>query len=101
MAKKPNMVREPVQVYLDSHDRGLLEALARHSALSRAELLRLGLRRLSEEMLTHGHPGSSSDVLVGALDASLTVPTDLAARHDDYLYGEASEEKPRASKAKR
>jgi hypothetical protein len=87
MRRKPLAVREPVQVYLDGHDRALLESLAERSSLSRAELLRLGLRRLSEEFLERARPGSSTDVLLGALDASLTLPSDLAARHDDYLYG--------------
>lgn len=103
MPKKPDMVREPVQVYLDQHDRDLLEALARHSSLSRAELLRVGLRRLSDDMLGQARPGASTDVLLGALDAALTVPTDLAARHDDYLYGETSEtneRNPRGGKGK-
>ncbi len=86
--RKSDVVREPVQVYLDSHDRALLEAMAQQSSLSRAELLRLGLRRLSDEMLSEGRPGASLDALLGALDAAPEVPSDLAARHDDYLYGE-------------
>ncbi|MGQ0641432.1 MAG: hypothetical protein ACT4P6_11785 [Gemmatimonadaceae bacterium] len=98
--KKAGLVREPVQVYLDRHDRDLLETLAQHSTLSRAELLRLGLRRLSEDILGQVRPGASTDVLIGAMDASLTVPTDLAARHDDYLYGGASEKKPRDGEEK-
>jgi hypothetical protein len=82
-------VREPVQVYLDERDRGLLEALAARSSLSRAELLRLGLRHLSAEMLTEGKPGESLDSLIGVLDTAPRVPRDLSARHDDYLYGKA------------
>ena len=100
MGKKPDSVREPVQVYLDIHDRSLLEAMAHQSSLSRAELLRLGLRRLSDEMSSKARPGSSMDVLVGALDASLTIPSDLAARHDDYLYGEEHQEKKRGGKSR-
>lgn len=83
---KPRAVREPVQVYLDDRDRALLEALTVRSALSRAELLRLGLRRLSSEMLGEGKPGESLTALIGVLDGAPDVPTDLAARHDDYLY---------------
>lgn len=79
-------IREPVQVYLDERDRGLLETLATRTSLSRAELLRLGLRRLSGEMLADGQPGGSLATLIGVLDAAPGVPRDLAARHDDYLY---------------
>ncbi|HUF25942.1 MAG TPA: CopG family transcriptional regulator [Gemmatimonadaceae bacterium] len=80
-------VREPVQVYLDQHDRSLLDRMATESSLSRAEILRLGLRRLSVEMLAEARPGSSLSALVGALDDAADVPPDLGARHDDYLYG--------------
>ena len=80
-------VREPVQVYLDEQDRDLLEALTVRSSLSRAELLRLGLRRLSAEMLAEGKPGASLDSLIGVLDGARGVPRDLAAKHDDHLYG--------------
>lgn len=80
-------VREPVQVYLDERDRALLEALSERSSLSRAELLRLGLRRLSDEMLSDRKLGASLDSLIGVLDGARNVPRDLAAKHDDYLYG--------------
>lgn len=52
-------VREPVQVYLDERDRALLEAIAARSALSRAEILRPGLRRIAAEVLAEGRPGAS------------------------------------------
>ena len=85
---KPKRVREPVQVYLDESDRALLEALAKRSSLSRAELLRRGLRRLSEDMLADGKPGNSIALLVGVL-SDPDVPPDLSVRHDDYLYGDS------------
>src|SRR5213076_2066972 len=80
-------VREPVHVYLDQADRGLLEELASHTGLARAELLRRGLRRLAAEVLVERAPGWSFDRLVGALGDDATLPPDLAARHDEYLYG--------------
>ena len=89
MNKKPSpdrKVREPVQVYLDGRDRGLLDALATRAAMSRAEVLRLGLRRLAADMLGDTHAGASVQSLIGALDAAPGVPADLAARHDEYLY---------------
>ena len=76
----------PVQVYLDSRDKTLLETLAERTSLSKAELLRRGLRRLSAELLAEARPGASLDQLIGALDGVSDLPNDLAARHDQYLY---------------
>lgn len=89
MRKRPPVrkVREPVQVYLDRSDRTLLEELSRRTGLPRTELLRRGIRRLAELELADQAPGSSFDRLVGALGGDDAIPTDLAARHDDYLYG--------------
>ncbi|HXD21929.1 MAG TPA: ribbon-helix-helix protein, CopG family [Gemmatimonadaceae bacterium] len=79
-------VREPVQVYLDQPDRALLEAVAARTALPRSEVLRVALRRMAAELPDAERPGASISALVGALDAALDVPRDLAAHHDDYLY---------------
>jgi hypothetical protein len=89
MRRRPSRAREPVQVYLDGQDRDLLESLVERSGQSRAELLRLGLRRLSEEMLTERRAESGLGALRGVLDSASDVPNDLAERHDDYLYGDA------------
>lgn len=86
---QPTRVREPVQVYLDRADRALLERAAERTGLSRAEVLRRALRRLAGEVLAERPPGWSLDRLVGALGDADDLPEDLAARHDDYLYGEA------------
>lgn len=88
MPKRNKRVREPVQVYLDERDRDLLDTMSERTSLPRAELLRLGLRRLSEEMLGERRAGSSLAALKGALDQAGDVPPDLAARHDEYLYGD-------------
>lgn len=79
-------VREPVQVYLDPPDVSLLEALVTTTGLSKAELLRRGLRRLSAESLGDQAPGWSLERLIGSVDDPKG-PKDLAARHDEYLYG--------------
>ena len=101
MSKKPSprhAAREPVQVYLDGRDRSLLDALAERSGVSRAEILRLGLRRLAAETSGEERTGASLQSLVGSLDSVAEVPTDLAARHDDYLYAPKTRRKPRASR---
>ena len=91
MSKARKRVREPVQVYLDDADRGLLEELTGRTGLSRAELLRRGIRTLADSLLSEGKPGDSLDALIGALGDDPDLPTDLAARHDRYLYGSDSD----------
>ncbi len=87
---KPKEVREPVQVYLDARDRAMLDAMAKRDAIPRSDVLRLALRRLSAELLGEGRPGASLSSLVGVLDGASAVPSDLAARHDEYLYAAES-----------
>lgn len=79
------MVREPVQVYLDGPDLTLLGTLAQSTGLSKAELLRRGLRRLASETLAERQPGWSLDLLIGSLDGGEALPPDLSERHDDHL----------------
>ncbi len=93
-----NRAREPVQVYLDRPDRDLLEELARKTGLSRAELLRRGLRQLAHRLLETQAPGWSLDTLTGALGDDPALPSDLAARHDEYLYGKTG--RPRKKRRK-
>ena len=83
---KPKEVREPVQVYLDTRDRAMLDAMAKRQAVPRSDVLRMALRRLSAELLGEDRPGASLSSLVGVLDGASSVPPDLAERHDDYLY---------------
>lgn len=94
-------VREPVQVYLDPPDRTLLDELSERSGLSRAELLRRGLRRLAAEQLPDRSPGWSLDRIVGALGPATDLPDDLAARHDEYLYGPSQPDEPSARRHRR
>ena len=86
MPKPPHSVREPVQVYLDSADKALLDRLSEQTALSRAELLRRGLRRLAAELDADALPGRSLLTLIGALGENSAAPEDLSVRHDEYLY---------------
>ena len=80
----PRSVREPVQVYLESPDRALLERAAVATGLSRAEVLRRGLHRFAAELLADESPALA--FLESAASATPhDVPPDVAARHDEYL----------------
>jgi hypothetical protein len=91
MTRKALRVREPVQAYLDRPDADLLDELVERTSLSKAELIRRAIRRLAEELQLDVRPGAGVDALMGSLDSAAAVPADLAARHDDYLYGEADD----------
>ena len=88
-------VREPVQAYLDEADRELLEKVARHTGLARAEILRRGLRAFAQEALADRPPGWSFEHLIGILGHDPSLPTDLSERHDDYLYEALEDEMKR------
>lgn len=91
MSTIPRRVREPVQAYLGAEDAELLASLATRLSLSKAEVIRQGIRRLAQELELAAQPGAGISALLGALDASPDVPIDLAARHDEYLYAERME----------
>ncbi|MDX1494642.1 MAG: hypothetical protein R3253_11310 [Longimicrobiales bacterium] len=86
MSKKPRRVREQSVVYMSATDRELLERLAEETGLPRTELFRRGLRKLAEELLPELGPGSSVDYLT-EIAGDTDAPSDLSARHDDYLFG--------------
>ena len=95
MPKKPVRVREPVQAYLDQPDSELLLELTERTSLSKAEVIRQAIRRFARDLELESRPGAGVDALTGALDGTPDVPADLAARHDDYLYGDPDEPAPR------
>jgi hypothetical protein len=78
--KRPFRVREPLQVYLDPDERGLLDRLARETGLSRAEILRRGLKSFAAEQ---GGRSPMLEFMESMKDAEF--PPDMAERHDDYL----------------
>jgi hypothetical protein len=84
MTEKSRRVREPIQVYLDGRDRSLLDRLASEAGVSRAEILRMGLRRLANDVAGEAR-GAGFRALMGVIDGP-DVPRDLASRHDEYLY---------------
>jgi hypothetical protein len=83
--KKKAAVSEPIQVYLTAPDRAMLDRAALATQLSRAEVLRRGLRSFSATVLADVNP------VVGFLDAMAaepwpkSMPKDAAARHDEFL----------------
>ncbi len=84
-SRSSRRVREPVQAYLDEVDRALLEQVADRTGLSRAEILRRGLRAFAQQALTERPPGWSFESLIGVLGDDPSIPTDLSERHDEYL----------------
>ncbi len=83
-SRKPKRVREPIQVYLSSEDRALLDRVAKTSGLSRAEVLRQGIRRMSAAANDGEHPAVRHMREMAALDWG-DGPNDMAERHDEYL----------------
>ena len=74
-------VREPVQVYLAPDERDLLNRLAAESGLSKAEVLRRGMRSFAREQ-----SGASPMLAFIAEGQADTWPdTGVAARHDEIL----------------
>src|SRR5678815_776529 len=84
--KNPHaIVKEPVQVYLDAPDRALLDRVVDRSGLSRAEILRRGLRAYGSEVLSGD---SSIHALLREFDAGewpQETPRDVGVNHDKYL----------------
>jgi hypothetical protein len=76
-------VREPVQVYLAPDDRKLLDSLAKATGLSRAEVLRRGIRSFAA--VARG--GGAKSPMLAFLDetASEEWPEGVAERHDEFL----------------
>jgi hypothetical protein len=73
-------VREPVQVYLAPDDRDLLNRLAEETGLTKAEILRRGLRGFAREQ-----SGSSPMLAFVSESAKGEWPEDVAGKHDEIL----------------
>ena len=74
-------VREPIQVYIPAGERRLLDRLATESGLSRAEVLRRGLRSFAKEQSAGDSP------MLRFLESMRGEdwPADIAREHDRYL----------------
>jgi len=80
MPKNPRTVREPVQVYLAADDSALLLRLTQETGLSKAEVLRRGVRSFARDQ------GTASPMLqfIESGDAR-GWPRAAAANHDAVL----------------
>lgn len=83
-SKKKGVVREPIQVYLAPADRAMLDRVAKAEGVSRAEVLRRGIRRMNAEVLGEEHPAVRLVREMAAM-SNPDGPNDMAERHDDYL----------------
>jgi hypothetical protein len=91
---KPRVVREPMQVYLTPDESSLLARLAKEEGISKAEVLRRGVRSYAREQ------GAESPMLRLVREvATDTAPEGVAADHDTVLAeiyrGESSRKKRR------
>jgi hypothetical protein len=96
--KRPAAVREPVQVYLATDDRALLDRVAKKTRLSRAEVLRRGVRRLAADVLHDEDPMVAFVREMSQADWPADTPTDMAENHDTYLAGSYAAETPAPAK---
>ncbi len=80
---------------MEPADKELLDQLSAETSLSRAELLRRGLRRIAADFRAASAPGRSLDALIGSLGTAPDIPADLSVRHDEYLYPAPDAAEPR------
>ncbi|HEX9730095.1 MAG TPA: ribbon-helix-helix protein, CopG family [Gemmatimonadales bacterium] len=79
--KRGSEVREPLQVYLTADERALLDRLAAEYGISRAEVLRRGIRAFA---LDAGGDRSAVLTVLSSLIGD-DWPSDLASEHDAHL----------------
>ena len=90
LGARPAMVREPVQVYLAPDDARLLGRLADETGLSKAEILRRGIRTFAAEQ--QGDTPMLRFLTDGAVGSW---PESIAANHDAVLAEEHRRQKKR------
>lgn len=78
-------MREPLQVYLDRDERAMLDRLAKATGLSRAEILRRGIRSFAAEYAPEMSPMLQFLERIAATKWPADTPSDISERHDDYL----------------
>ena len=80
-SRRATAVREPIQVYLTTEERTELDRLAHDEGISRAEVLRRGIRSYALESAAGDSPLLN---LITELKGS-DWPPDIASKHDDFL----------------
>lgn len=83
--KKPNSVREPIQVYLDEAERGQLDDIASREGISRSEALRRSVRSYHQQLSADRPPMLQLLSDAAGQEGLMNAPADMARRHDDYL----------------
>lgn len=83
--EKPKAVKEPVQVYMDRRDRSLLDEVASAEGISRAEVLRRGVRAYARQRIPPGESPLDRFMREARKLDWAPGPTDIGERHDDYL----------------
>ena len=92
------LVREPLQVYLTSDERRLLDRLAADNKLSRAEVLRQGIQAFAKDRNAGDGPMLRFMERLRGEDW----PTDIGRHHDRYLEDAALDRhEPKKKKKKR
>lgn len=85
-------------MYLAAPDRALLDRVAKKAGVSRAEVLRRGVRRLAADVLADENPMLSFIEQMSSTKWPAGTPADVAERHDVYL---TEREKRRSAKRPR
>jgi len=84
-SRTPQVVKEPVQVYLDRGDRAILDRVSAAAGLSRAEVLRRGLRSFAAQQQGGEGPMLRFVRKMAASEWPADTPSDLGLNHDKYL----------------
>lgn len=90
-SNSPRRVREPLQIYLTTDERRLLDTVAEATQLSRAEVLRRGLRSFAAQQA--GEEGPMQHFMNSMREHRWA--SDIATAHDDHLakaYSDSHEE---------
>jgi hypothetical protein len=78
--RSPAAIREPVQVYLAADERDLLNRLVTETGLTKAEILRRGMRSFAREQ-----GGASPMLRFSAEGKAADWPDAVAKNHDEIL----------------
>ncbi|HYN81981.1 MAG TPA: CopG family transcriptional regulator [Gemmatimonadaceae bacterium] len=79
--RNPLRLSEPLQIYITADERRMLDNLSAETGLSRAEILRRGLRTFATQQA--GDSGPMHELILSLRDAKW--PVDIATDHDRHL----------------